>query len=994
MAAFAIVLFFLLKKKNRRNRNRIISLSLHMIIIVLAAFLMAGMTFVHTDYNLSTEVVIVLDMSDSMPATDTDLESKINRVLQQSLQHSNSEHNIGVVVVGRDANIAVEMTRNHGAIISRFRTFLSEGGRPDSRAANLEAGLLLAADMFSRPDEGRIIVFSDGVQTDGIALRAVEQIATLGIRVDAVHVPHESHLDAQEVSITNIGVPTGAVQPNAGFIPIPVYLYSRTYSVAHLTLTSNTGFYYRRQITIRPGVNRQVFSYNPQSVGVTSFRAEVVSPGDTWSQNNIRYSFFSVGASYSILMLEGAPNEALQMQLLLQDSYDVTVLPLSQAPTTIDELLQFDQIMLFNASPDTNSADILPRYRMPVGFEANLEIFVRDHGGGLLTGGGANAYRTEDFAGDETRPLGRLLPILPAAAAPPMAVTVVIDITTSMFRPDSNSSAFIASSVGGAGGYGAWQGAVVPYMISPRVGACPDTELVPNHLWGTGGNAAIRAGIQMTGQPTRLDLALYGAIEVARALDDRDLMSVVLFNSGQTVHVPWTPLTRRDEIIHNIMQPITLNSGSHTMAGISHAANLFNQPLIDSIEARHMIVIGADNAGPVWGMNNFALRYTYNQQRGISFSFIGMNPTGAAQTLFTSAATATNGTTNFVTSDIQHLLPYIMRNEVYIRSAQWENVDIPPFRPHRGTNATLAFNNIPTGTLMPILSGYFGVQIKNDPAVNVILRRQFVPGEITDPNDSAYGRIGSDPIYVQWEFGRGTVGTFTADLAGRMTSDFFIDPVGRQFFRNIVASVMPNEPHRTDDINITITPSNMAATATVDLSQRSLQANESVRVILARFCHQTNRMLTGQGYSQVLVEGHTEDLLRVNFDRETPGIYAIIVNIMQGAQVVATHTAFSAFSFSSIYDRFWNMTDKATVMADLAIAGNEGAFFARYDLIGSLPEYALFGGESESSSRTFDPRVLFLALCIGLFILDIVARKFSLRLKKKDKSSAPTPQYA
>ena len=52
------------------------------------------------------------------------------------------------------------------------------------------------------------------------------------------------------------------------------------------------------------------------------------------------------------------------------------------------------------------------------------------------------------------------------------------------------------------------------------------------------------------------------------------------------------------------------------------------------------------------------------------------------------------------------------------------------------------------------------------------------------------------PIYAQWAYGEGMVGSFMCDLNNVWSQDFMADENGRQFIRNAVNNLMPTESIR------------------------------------------------------------------------------------------------------------------------------------------------------------------------------------------------------
>ena len=89
---------------------------------------------------------------------------------------------------------------------------------------------------------------------------------------------------------------------------------------------------------------------------------------------------------------------------------------------------------------------------------------------------------------------------------------------------------------------------------------------------------------------------------------------------------------------------------------------------------------------------------------------------------------------------------------------------------------------------MPTLDGYYGVKLKTG-AEAVIMGKY-------------------SPIYSQWKFGNGRVGTFSCDLNGTWSSEFINSDIGIKLINNIIYALFPSESVRTPGIDATINGDN------------------------------------------------------------------------------------------------------------------------------------------------------------------------------------------
>ena len=86
---------------------------------------------------------------------------------------------------------------------------------------------------------------------------------------------------------------------------------------------------------------------------------------------------------------------------------------------------------------------------------------------------------------------------------------------------------------------------------------------------------------------------------------------------------------------------------------------------------------------------------------------------------------------------------------------------------------SLIFSDIDSAEL-PMLTGYYLTAPKKGVTAEIV------------------GKYG-DPIYAEWEYGKGNVGSFMCDLSGIWSADFIADPIGQLIILNIISSLMATE---------------------------------------------------------------------------------------------------------------------------------------------------------------------------------------------------------
>ena len=408
--------FFRVSKQFRYTRNRVISLSLGAIMAVFCAFMAAGIGFSYSVANDTNEVLLLVDASYS----NRESEETKDEFIQSVIETNAGTARLGIVTFGYDQVYAVPLGEGTEGIFERYR----EAPSPDDSATDLAAALTYAQGLFTHPGSAKIIVLTDGIETDGNAMSAVAALALAGIRVDFVDCSEPQSGD--EVQISGIGLPEGTVKTGAN-IQLELSVHTSANMDARITLYDNGEQALSEYAELSKGANILHFTYAFAAAGLHEIRFEIEGVSDTISQNNAYYSYVYIDVVDDVLILQ-RDGEGETLRQLFADDFNVTIKNIADAPATLNELREYDQVILANIA----NAD------MPEGFIDILNSYVYDAGGSLFTVGGtreengetiANVYDREDMQGTLYQDM---LPVLAEDYTPPVAVLLVIDVSGSM----------------------------------------------------------------------------------------------------------------------------------------------------------------------------------------------------------------------------------------------------------------------------------------------------------------------------------------------------------------------------------------------------------------------------------------------------------------------------------------------------------------------------------------------------------------------------------
>ncbi|MCL2862084.1 MAG: VWA domain-containing protein [Firmicutes bacterium] len=458
-AVLLIITFFRVTKRYRYTRNRIVSLVLLSLVMLLSVGVLAGVGFTYAEEDESNELIILVDKSystrhDREEGIDGSM-SDIDAFIYNVINSAESYFAIGIVTFGRDQVLAAPLSRNHSYVWSRY----TNAPLPDYNATDIAAALLYARNQFAQDSHGnslggRILLISNGLETDGSAMGVIGSLVRQHIRVDTKFFGTQA---TDEFQIVDIVLPDVTIEMG-DLVNVGVVVESDFSGPAYLTLLSHNQQEWsdgiRMEIMVTPG--RRVFTFNNYSFetgGLQVLRATIdcvrtlrnVEGGerDTMSQNNIFYRFFILDNHDNMLVLyrDRDAEEILHLMNFIEERFgtedapaNLTALHVDEAPTTIRALREFDKVILANVGG----------YDMPAGFSDLLYIYVRDHEGGVFVMGGdreiegghtiPNVFNRLDM--QNTPSLNRIMPVDTISWTPPLAVMLVIDVSGSMSQED------------------------------------------------------------------------------------------------------------------------------------------------------------------------------------------------------------------------------------------------------------------------------------------------------------------------------------------------------------------------------------------------------------------------------------------------------------------------------------------------------------------------------------------------------------------------------
>lgn len=922
--AFLLVFipYFRLSKKHRRSRNRICSIVLHCIVMVLAVSVLADVTFSYEVPNTSNEIIVLVDMSDSQENSADNRDRAVEAVLDYS---KNSNLKVGLVTFGLNQKYVVPLTTDINGIYDAYLT----AELPDVTATDIASALVFARSCFTHPESSRIVLISDGKQTDKNAADVARSLSVQGTIVDTVFV--SSQFSGADVQISSVERPDYNVKVNEESAFTVNIFASEPATGATVQLFDNGELDVESALEdteITRGEQSFVMRHTFTTDGLHEIKVKIsLDNGDSIEKNSEYITHVYIEAFNKILVLESVKGQSEELKKLINtdvtSAFDLTVLDVynDKLPSTVEELRAYDQVILNNISnadlTDTAQNPNLPTQKDKSVLVDILDEYVYEFGGGMFTVGGndekgdQHAYVAEDL---EESDLQKMLPVLAVDNyTPPIGVMLIIDRSGSM-----------------GGGK----------LTAARSGALSCYNAVYDETTNTG-------------------LANYFGI-MTLDNDYRSLLDPI-------------PVTRKDEILNAINKVQVAAGGTSFVGAIKRAINSLSA--LTEVDKRHIVIVTDGFIGDDQVKTVCEQVATAHKESNLTLSAVVLtdseNATGMSnmQKIVAAGKNAdgTGGGGCYATDLAK--LTLTMRND--LTSPTLQELGKDPFKPIVKKLMSPVFNGIETdeeeekSRMTVKLNGFYGVK-----------KRQNADLYLAGDYDV--------PVYAQWSYGKGKVGSFMCDLQNSSwSSEFMSDKNGVKLIQNIVNNLMPTENIRVTKLSLKITEENVYNRLSVYYSE----LNEGERITA-----EVVNVDTGKTVSLNSTSSYSADadcFVTVALDAETgytrstfaiknAGVYKIVAKRVNASGAVVEQTeseAFKSFAYSAEYDISKDADETAMreVMSDIAAKG-KGALVADND-----DPVEIFEEIVISFARKFDPRYLFIIIAIVLFLADIAVRKFKFK---------------
>lgn len=361
--------------------RKAITLLLRTLVILLFILALAELELI--DKGKSLTVLFAIDRSTSVPP---DQQQFSLAYVQDQLMKIPEGDSAGILFFGKDA--VLEENPGENVTLQEYQAILNTEG------TDIEAAINLCMAAFPEGTQKRIVLITDGNQTQGDALSSSQRATANGIDLRVMPLQYTS---SQEILVEDISIPNH-IQEKEPF-KIRVIVNAQEAGKGTMRITENDQVITEEAVELKPGKNAYWIPRSIERSGVYTYTATVEADNDRSPNNNRAQNFAFVKGSPRVLLIDPEQQEArFLVAALLAEGIQVELQAPENLPGNLRELQMYDSVILSNApAADFSKAQM-----------EMLETAVSDLGIGLIMIGGPESFGA---GGYQETPVEKALPV-------------------------------------------------------------------------------------------------------------------------------------------------------------------------------------------------------------------------------------------------------------------------------------------------------------------------------------------------------------------------------------------------------------------------------------------------------------------------------------------------------------------------------------------------------------------------------------------------------
>lgn len=482
------------------------SLLLRSVVLALLVLSLAGTQLVTPVDRVS--VAFLVDSSNSIAPSQR---ARSEAFIGQALQQMPDDGRAAVVVFGQNA--LVERSLSSERDIGQLRSL------PDGSQTNIQDAVQLGLALLPAEGRQRLVLLSDGGETEGSILEAARLAASRGIPLEVVLLSGAA--DGLDAQIAGLELPASAREGQQ--LRLVIRTVSSAATPARLQVDEDGRLLADQEISVPEGSGQFEILIPPTERGFHRYRVRLEAPTDARLENNVAEAFSFVAGPPRVLLVEGQRGEAGTLaSALAATRVEVEVVAPAQMPASLAELSSYEALLLVNVpyrDLPREAAEVLPSY-------------VRDLGRGLAMIGGDQSFGAGGYRGT---PVEEALPVEMEIQSPnrfpAVSMVVVMDTSGSMSQVEDGFPKIQLANEGAARIAAAIRDTdeltVIPFDTQPNLIIGP----IPGSQRQEAVDQIVNIGIGTNGGGILVRSSLEKAAEILRA-SDKPIRHIVLLSDG------------------------------------------------------------------------------------------------------------------------------------------------------------------------------------------------------------------------------------------------------------------------------------------------------------------------------------------------------------------------------------------------------------------------------------------------------------------------------
>ena len=342
-----VIPFIIAIRKENRQKSAVASLIMHLVIVCLITLAAAGTKV--TTVLTETTVYVVADVSYS---SERELD-RVDEYIKEMSENLPKNTKLGVVCFGKDSTILYEA----GAEPRSVKDAVVDKSATDIASALKDASLLYKDDVIKK-----MVLISDGKSTDansrGALISAMEALDQKNISLDAIFIDSTIEEGEREVQISDAqATPKTYLNVESEAKVLLQSSYEGQVKVTLYVKGPEATDYEARPFTVESvtyGFNMIKLPLESDVAGVYDYRVEIEPESDICAENNSFIFTQEVDPEIDVLLVTEKQEDIDALTALLGENANIkSVLvkqgkPVKDLPYTVEELSQFDEIIISN----------------------------------------------------------------------------------------------------------------------------------------------------------------------------------------------------------------------------------------------------------------------------------------------------------------------------------------------------------------------------------------------------------------------------------------------------------------------------------------------------------------------------------------------------------------------------------------------------------------------------------------------------------------------